>query len=174
MGRRGNAALEFALVAPALLLLIAGTIELSMVLLTNGSLQSAVARASRFGATGQGAEQDRLAAISAILRNRTFGLTEIDAAAISTRVYPTFTEIGQPEAFTDANGNGAYDAGEAFVDSNGNGRWDADMGKTGLGGPGDIVLYEVRYKSRLSSAFLEPMVGEVTYAASVAVRNEPF
>jgi len=172
--RRGNAAIEFAVVAPVLVLLVAAIVELSLVTLTSGSLQAAVAKASRYGVTGQAADGERRAAILAILAERTFGLIDIGSAEIETLVYPSFAAIGTAEPFTDTNDNGAHDPGEPFVDSNGNGVWDADMGAAGLGGPGDIVLYQVRYQSRLMTSLLEPMLGEVSYAATVAVRNEPF
>lgn len=173
--RRGNAAIEFAIIAPIFITLIAAVVELSMVLLTSGSLQAAVARASRYGVTGQVAPGgDRGAAILEILNRRTFGLIDLDSAEIKMMVYPSFAAIGTAEPFTDNNDNGVHDTGEPFTDSNGNGVWDADMGTAGLGGPGDIVLYEVRYQSRLATSVLEPMIGEISYSAAIAVRNEPF
>lgn len=173
--RSGAAALEFALVGPVFFLLLAGIIELCLMLFINGSLQGAVASASRYGLTGQEEEEGgRLTAITQILRDRTFGMIDIDAAEITTRVYPSFGTIGKPEPFDDLDGNGTRDAGEPFTDVNGNGVWDADMGLAGLGGPGDIVLYEVSYRSRLISLLAEPVLGEITFLATVAVRNEPF
>lgn len=172
--RDGSTIVEFALVAPVFLVLVLGAFELCLILFTSGSLQSAVTAASRYGVTGQSAGGDRLGEITRILRARTFGLIDVAAADIETLVYPTFTGIGQPEPFTDANGNGVRDPGEPFVDANGNGVWDADIGAAGLGGPGDIVLYRVTYRSRLVNSFVSPLLGDLNYTASIAVRNEPF
>lgn len=72
------------------------------------------------------------------------------------------------------NSNGQRDAGETFSDVNGNGAWDADMGRAGLGGPGDIVVYEVSYETTGLTSFMRPILGAVTHVATVAVRNEPF
>lgn len=173
--RRGNAAIEFAMIAPVFITLVAAAVELSMVLLTSGSLQAAVVKASRHGVTGQvAAGEDRRAAILRILSDRTFGLIDLDSAEIRTMVYPNFAAIGTSEAYTDVNDDGIHNVGEPFSDSNGNGVWDSDMGAAGLGGPGDVVLYAVSYRSRLATSVLEPMVGEISYSATVAVRNEPF
>ena len=172
--RSGNTMVEFALIGPVFLVMVLGIFEICLILFTSGSLQSAVASASRYGTTGQAGEGDRLTAITEILRERTFGFIDIDEADIATLVYPSFIEIGSPEPFTDQDSNGAYDPGEPFDDINGNGAWDADMGAAGLGGPGDIVLYTVDYRSRLMNAFVAPLLGDIHYQASIAVRNEPY
>ena len=83
----------------------------------------------------------------------------MDRTTIRTLVYSSFDQIGQPEPFTDGNGNGAHDAGEAFNDVNGNGEWDDDMGAAGLGGPGDIVLYDIEYETGAVTRFFEPIFG---------------
>ena len=48
------------------------------------------------------------------------------------------------------------------------------MGKAGLGGPGDIVLYDIEYETGALTRLFEPIFGRVVHRASVAVRNEPF
>ncbi len=172
---RGVAAVEFAMLAPALLVFLLGIVELSVIIQVGGTLDAAVLQASRFGVTGRGAGAvSRTDRIRQIIAERTFGLVDVDSATIETLVYPTFDSIGQPEPFTDANRNGQRDPGEAFSDVNGNGTWDADMGRAGLGGPGDIVVYEVTYETTGITSFMQPILGTVTHTASVAVRNEPF
>ena len=172
--RAGSTMVEFALIGPVFLVMVLGIFEVCLILFTSGSLQSAVASASRYGITGQSSEAGRLTAITEILRDRTFGFIDIDEADITTRVYPSFTEIGNPEPFTDQNSNATYAPGEPYEDINGSGGWDADMGSSGLGGPGDIVLYNVDYRSRLMNAFVAPLLGDIRYTASIAVRNEPY
>ena len=56
-----------------------------------------------------------------IVERQTYGLLDMDQVDLDTLVYESFADIGEPEPFTDENGNGAYDAGEAFIDVNGNG-----------------------------------------------------
>ena len=64
---------------------------------------------------------------------------------METLVYESFADIGEPEPFTDQDGNAGYNSGEPFVDVNGNGQWDEDMGEAGLGGPSDVVVYRLSY-----------------------------
>jgi len=176
--RRGASALEFALLAPVLLLLLVGIVEYALVLFVQFSLDHAVGEAARFGITGRTLPgQDRMEAVRAVLRARLPALLEAEAVTIDTLVYPDFDSIGRPEPFVDRNGNGTHDAGEPFTDLNGNGRWDEDMGVPGAGGPDDVVLYRARTRWRLISPLgplLAPPDGVLELESSVAVRNEPF
>ena len=49
------------------------------------------------------------------------------------------------------------------------------MGLAGLGGPGDVVVYRLRYDWNVMIPLFRPFFGDaVTIDANVAVRNEPF
>jgi hypothetical protein len=172
---RSDAALQFAMLAPAMFLFIVGSLEFAIILFVSSSLEAAILTASRAGTTGGTIEGlTRQEYIRELIEDHTFGLVDIDATEIRTRVYPTFDSIGHGEPLNDSNGNGRRDPGESYTDSNGNGQWDEDMGVAGMGGPGDIVLYEVEYQTRSITALLDPIVGEFTHKAAVAVRNEPY
>lgn len=173
--RSGAAAVQFAVLAPALLLLVIGSFEVAILLFVSGTMESAVLAASRAGVTGfteDGVSREER--IRDIILDRTMGFVDMDEAVIRTLVYSDFDQIGQPEPYTDSNGNGSFDAGEPFNDVNGNGQWDDDMGVAGLGGPGDIVLYDIQYETGAITRFFEPIFGRVVHRAAVAVRNEPF
>lgn len=173
--RAGNAAVEFALVAPALLLLILGSFEIAITLLVGGSLEAALLASSRYGVTGfESGGVTREDRIRALITERTFGLVDLDRATIETLTYPSFADIGRPERFTDSNRNGRHDAGEAYDDTNGNGRWDADMGRPGSGGACDIVLYVVTYETGAITSLLRSVMGPINHRATVAARNEPY
>jgi hypothetical protein len=139
-------------------------------------LEGGAREASRYGLTGQqpeGVSRDDM--ILQIVSENSFGIIDIDELEMTTLVYGDFSEVGQPEPFTDENGNDAYDAGEPYVDSNGNGSWDDDMGAAGLGGPGEVVVYEMRYDWPIMIPLFQPFFGDhVTLQANIAVRNEPF
>lgn len=174
-GERGATAVEFALVGGVFVLLLVSVIEYAYVLFVGASLESAVLTASRFGITG--ATEGGLARediIRDIIRERTFNLLPAERLVISAKVYQRFDQIGRPEPFTDRNGNKIKDEGEPFTDVNGNGVWDDDMGRAGLGGPGDIVLYSVDYPAGALTGLFTPILGDVRHHAAVAVRNEPF
>jgi Flp pilus assembly protein TadG len=177
--REGVAAVEFAFVAPILLLTIVGIMEVAMVLIVSSLIEGGLRDAARFGITGfvpQGMTREEQ--ITSIIGDATIGLVKMSDIDIQTLIYPSFAQVGQPEPYTDTNGNGAYDAGEPYTDINGNGQWDADMGAAGVGGPGDIVLYKVKYDlpmmTPLLSTVLGGLDGKVQLSASIAVRNEPY
>lgn len=174
---RGVAAVEMALLAPIMLAAIVATVELGLVFLVNIGIEAAVRDAARYGITGQGATQDdRLNAIRAIIADNTFGLVDMDAIEITTKVYPSFTAAGQPEQYTDSNGNGAWDVGEPLQDVNGNGVWDADPGTAGMGGAGEIVLYTVNYGVPFIARATRELFGTnaLSLATRIVVRNEPW
>ena len=171
----GSEAIEFALIFPGFLLILVGALEFAMMVFIGSILESAMAEASRFGITGSTpAGVSREDQVKAIVKDRTYGLVDLDAATLDILVYPSFGDIGQPEPYSDENGNGSFDAGEAYTDVNGNGQWDADMGAAGLGGPGEVVLYRITYVWGVLTPILRPIIGSIKQSASIAVRNEPY
>lgn len=174
----GATLVEFALIAPTLMLFVMGIIEVAMVLFVSSLLEGSVREAGRYGITGyvyQGF--DRIAMIRKIVEQNTIGLVDMEKVKIETLTYQSFSAVGQPEPFSDTNGNGQRDAGEAFNDVNGNGVWDDDMGVNGAGGPGDIVVYTITYDWPLLTTFLGDLMGRagiMQLRASYAVRNEPW
>jgi hypothetical protein len=178
--RRGVAAIEFAVVGMLVVTTAIGVIELAMILFVNSLMEGGLREAARYGVTGgDGSAATREAEVLSIVGRHTQGLVDMAEVELTSLVYPGFAEVGRPEPYTDANGNGQYDAdpAEDFLDINGNGQWDADMGAAGLGGPGDIVLYTLRYDRPLMTGLLDGLIGvegRMPLTASIVVRNEPF
>ena len=190
---RGVAAIEFAIVAPIVILLIMTLFEMGF-LLTGGVFLEAGARAAgRFGITGAARpDESRETTIRTIITSHVCpaalpGATSslcfwtADGAtptlAITTRAYTDPRNLGQPEPFADLPPeNGSYDAGETYTDVNGNGQWDADMGAASAGGSGDVVLYEISMPQAVTTPLLRTAIGGAHYTdrARVIVRNEPF
>ncbi|NJO36391.1 MAG: pilus assembly protein [Rhizobiales bacterium] len=168
--------MEFAFIAPALLGLLCGIFEFSGILFAQTLLEGGARQASRYGITGaETAEVSREAMILQIIEDNSYGVIDVNDIVMDTLVYETFSDVGQPEPFTDANGNDAFDEGEEYDDINGNGAWDDDMGSAGLGGPGDVVVYRLRYDWAIMIPLFRPIFGDtVALDANVAVRNEPF
>ncbi len=174
----GSTMLEFAFVAPVLIVLLFGGMEVGMIFFADSLLEGGLREASRFGLTGapppSGTHEDH---IVEVVNSNGAGVIVIDQTNIETLVYPNFTSIGEPEPYTDTNGNGVHDAGEPFTDINCNSQWDPDMGKAGLGHGGEVVLYSINYELELMTGLLAPLMGKdgkFPLAASVVVRNEPF
>ena len=172
----GQAMVEFAFIAPILLGLLCGVFEFSGILFAQTLLEGGARQASRFGITGSstgGISREDM--ILQIVEDNAYGIIDTTEIDMETLVYQNFGDVGQPEPFTDANDNDVYDDGEAFDDINGNSQWDEDMGQAGLGGPGDIVVYRLRYDWTIMIPIFRPFFGDaISLDANVAVRNEPF
>lgn len=176
VGECGKAIVEFALIAPIFLGIVLSILEFSGIMFVQTLLEGGAREASRYGLTGQQPEGiSREDMILQIVAENSFDIIDTDELQMETRVYGSFGDIGQPEPFTDENGNEAYDAGEPFTDSNGNGGWDDDMGAAGLGGPGQVVVYRMSYDWPIMIPLFVPFFGDhITLQANIAVRNEPF
>jgi Flp pilus assembly protein TadG len=143
--RRGVTILEFAMILPALLTLICGSIELGHMLFARVVLEGAMTEAARLAtASMETKEADRTEIMRTSIKNSmsAFGTAAGQSIRITSTVYRDFS-TATPETFTDTNGNGQYDSGEPYVDRNKNGMWNNAMPVAGstLGGPGDVVSY---------------------------------
>ncbi len=177
--RSGTSAMEFALVIPVVLSLIAGTFEFAMITFRTSILEGGLREAARFGTTGADvAGITREEAIINIVNDHSAGLFTVTATDLTPLVYPDFDKIGQAEPYTDTDGSGSYDAGEPYDDVNCNSNWDSDMGLSGAGGGGEVVLYTVDLEIDSITGLIDPMItngaGKIPISASIAIRNEPF
>lgn len=174
----GSPAVEFALAAPVLLLVMAAIIEFGMIVLVTVLMEGGLREAARWGITGQTPEDgDRGAHILEVVADRTLGLVDVTKATVKIIAYPTFDDVGRGEDFVDGNGNGTYDSGETFKDCNGNGKRDEDRGKSDAGGSGDVVVYQIDYDWPLLTGLMAPLIGKegkFHVQASGIVRNEPW
>ncbi len=171
---RGVTAIEFAFVAPVMLLLLMGMCDLAYRSYVQAMLTGAMQKAGR-DSTIQGASSQ-----SSTLDAKVIGWVRSVAAnatyVSSRKSYSTFSQI-KPETFVDANSNGSYDAAsECFTDTNGNNSWDADPGTTGQGGANDVVLY----KMTVTYPRLFPLYGMMGWSANqqisatTVLKNQPW
>src|SRR5262249_32746466 len=96
----GLVALEFALIAPVLLLIVLGTIEFALIMFTTAAMESATLTTSRLGKTGYttgGLSRQQL--IINTIQSRTAGLLNPTLLSISTTVYSGFQNVSQPEPY---------------------------------------------------------------------------
>lgn len=173
----GVTAVEFAFAAPVLFLFIIGAFEVGNLLFANAVLDGAAREAARRGVTGFApCGLTREEYIQEVIDQQLIGMTDPDRRTVSTRVYQSFNDIGQPEPFVDENDDGSYNMGEEFTDENGNLQWDADKGAIGLGSAGDVVVYDISYDVPILTDFFQRKTGipsSVTISARAAIRNEP-
>ena len=177
--RDGAGVLEFAIVIPVMILFVVGIMEACGVLFAESLLEGGVREAARYGITGalpNSEETTREQEVVNIVNEHGIGFVVVTQDDVDTLVYPNFEAIGQPEPYSDLNGDGDYDSGEPFTDMNCNGTWDDDMGTPGLGVGGEIVLYQVAIDYTMLTGLLDFAFtgGSIPMRASVAVRNEPY
>ena len=174
---RGVTAVEFALIAPVLILLTLGTIDVGYTLTVQRLLEASAREASRFGVTGRDPDDlTRTATIRRIVERTLIGSDVAGRLAIDVRAYTSFDNVGRPEPFQDENDNGRRDPGETFTDVNGDGTWNPDMGVPTAGGAGDVVVYTLSYAQPVLVPFMAKFYGDatITHRARAVVRNEPF
>ncbi|PEQ11248.1 hypothetical protein B2G71_18360 [Novosphingobium sp. PC22D] len=171
---RGVSAVEFALVAPVLLMILMGIFDMSYNMYTNALLEGSVQQTARDstieGAGTKSAELD--AEVSRSVQN----LVPNATLEFRRTAYSSFSDVGEPEDFDDVNGSGACDDGEVFEDANGNGQWDADRGRAGQGAARDAVLYEVTitYPRPFPVAELLGFASTSHMVARTVLRNQPY
>ena len=118
----GATIVEFALITPALMVVLMGLFDLAYNMYTNEMLNGAVQQAARMstveGAAGRQEQIDSgvVAAVRAVApgANMTF----------SRKAYAGFSDVNRPEDWDDDDNDGTCNNGEAFEDENDNGTWD--------------------------------------------------
>lgn len=169
---RGIAAVEFALLAIPLFVLIMGGIEFGFMMFTKARLGGTLQQAARMATTGDddngtdGANIDKM--VKADLKVTTGARVDIEKS-----YYDNFDQVRNPEDKDSAGTAPPY----CWTDVNGNQRWDKDPGRTGLGGANDIVNYKVT----VTYPVLFPLVTktitgspDVVLSEQAALQNEPF
>lgn len=172
--RRGVTAVEFGLIAPTFMMLLLGVFDLGYNVYARAILDGAVQKAGRDsaleGATG------KINTLDNEVKANLGGLANGASFTFERRNYRDFSKVGLPEDFEDRNGNGIRNTGECFTDENNNNRWDSDLGRDGVGGARDVVLYTVRmnYPRTFPLYNLIGLSGNATIASATVLRNQPY
>lgn len=171
----GATVIEFAIVAPVMLMMLMGFFDLAHTGYARSVLQGAMQMAARNSTLESGLTSQ--AAIDNYVKNQVKNVVGSGATFTSTRLsYTDFAGVGKAETYTDLNGNNRYDRGECYQDVNGNGQWDADLGRAGQGGADDAVLYTmtVSYRRMFPMASMLGWSANQTVSASTVLRNQPY
>jgi len=171
---RGATLPEFAFVAPVFILLLVGIFDIGQGIYVRSILQGALQDAGRDAGLETGADQ--IATIDSYVKAQVLPIAPSATFDVKRANYMNFADVGRPEDFTDKNDNGAYDDDECFTDENGNNIWDDDVGKDGLGGANDVVMFtvEVTYDRAFPLWRLIGQREQGTISASTILRNQPF
>jgi hypothetical protein len=172
--RTGAAAVEFALAMPMLLVVITASLEMAQAFYIKTVLQAEVSAAGRNSSLQSGVANQ--SAIDARLSRLIHTVMPKATVTISRRSYQDFTQVGDPEDFTDLNGNGRHDSGECFIDMNGNGAWDDDLGKGDQGGANDVAVYTatVVYPQWFGFTKFIGLPETQTMHATTLLKNQPY
>jgi hypothetical protein len=168
----GVAALQFALVAPVMLMLMMQMFNLGQLVYGKVLLTGAVEEAARSSAleTANTAAADAM--VSTMVRR-----VLVNATITGTRTkYSDFSDIGRPERWNDANNDGNCSGGESYVDENRSGSWERDVGTSGNGGAGDVVIYTVTaaYDPLFTVPFAPGSWRRTTLRAVAVRKNQPY
>lgn len=173
--RRGATLIEFAIVAPVLLLLLMGLWDLLYQTYAQSILDGAIQKAGRDSAIEGGSTNAASIDAKVLAMARKIGGGARFATAPVRKNYSTFSTM-KPENLTDKNGNGKCDKGEQFTDINGNGNWDLDPGLNGQGGAEDVTKYTVSiaYPRVFPMATLLGWSRTMTITSTTILKNQPF
>jgi TadE-like protein len=171
----GATVIEFAILAPTLLIMLFGLLDLAHNMYTAQMLQGAIQHAARNstieGASGRAASLDQM--VTSAVRTIAPGST----LTFGRKAYTNFADVSRPEDFHDDDENGTCNDGELYEDANGNGNWDPDLGRTGFGGARDAVLYTVTVSYNRFfpiHSFIPGQSATQTMSTSTVLRNQPF
>lgn len=180
--RRGVTIVEFAIVAPVLMLIIMGLFDMAHTQYTSSVLHGALQKAGRdltleSGFSSQTTIDNRTRAqIAAVMPN--------DAQVTFVKdSYFNFSDVKNPEQILGDDPAGVAGHGlcegfksERYIDVNENNTYDLDRGKDGIGGARDVVLYtaNVSYPRIFPMASMIGLPQTVRLSASTVLRNQPY
>lgn len=168
----GVTAVEFALAAPVLIVLLMGMFDMAHMAYLTAVLNGAVEKVARDSTL----ETANTTSSDATITTMMAGIAPGSTVTTARKSYYDFTDVARPEAWNDANNNGRCDNGESYTDENNNNQWDADIGKTGNGGSGDVVYLTatMTYRPLFAVPFTANPNGTRTLTATAVTKNQPF
>lgn len=170
----GMAIVEFAIIAPAFLIMLMGVFDVAHTLYTTSIVQGTMQKAGRdFTLENAGS---RTGELDTFVRTRVQQIAPTAEVTFERKSYYDFADVEQEERWDDIDNDGECNNNEPFEDANGNGQWDADRGADGNGGARDAVLYtaSVTYPRFFPMAGLIGLDENVTLEASTVLRNQPY
>lgn len=173
---RGATALEFAIIAPVLILFITGFFDFGYWMYVRATASGALESVAR--STGVGGATVDPNVFQADVETQIRKLSPQATFVWNVRSYYDFSGIGKPEKLiTDQNGNGQYDTGDCWEDSNENGAYDSDSGAAGIGGADDILYYQltVTFPPLIDiGGFIAGLGGNHASTLKTIVRRQPY
>lgn len=165
--------IEFAMVAPVMLLLLLGLFDLGYRAYAASVLQGALHDAARMATVG-GYSMEQ---IDTRVKTRLSNFATRSTVTTAATSYFEFSHVSQPEVIVgDTVPLNTYNAGDCFEDVNGNNRHDTDRGRSGTGNSDDIVRYSVTitFPRILPMGTLMGWGPNQTLSSNTVLRNQPY
>lgn len=171
--QRGATIVEFAIIIPVLITLLAMSLELAYRTYLGAVIQGALLEAARSASVGNKTGPE----IDTVVKNRVAVLSNAaNVKSIDKQSSFNFSNVGKPEKITsDTDPIGVYNATDCYEDANNNSVYDRTQ-NTGLGTADDIVRYTVtvEYPNIMPVNKLVGWGTKQTIIASTVLRNQPF
>jgi Flp pilus assembly protein TadG len=179
--RRGSTLIEFAMVAPVLMVVIMGLLDMTYRLYAKAMFEGAVQKAARDATLESGANVATGTLIDTKVKDafkEVNGTVTDSSFSFTRRNFKDFTNAGKMEPSTGPGGQCAPPAGATvytYVDVNNSNSWD-DGAIGGQGGANDVVLYTatVTYRALFPVNGLFGASTMQTIKASTVLRNQPY
>ena len=172
--QRGATLVEFAMILPALCVLLLGIFELGYRSYVSSVLQGALHEAARMATVGGVS----MSTIDTRVRTRLSNFSSTGTVTTSTTSYYDFSGVSMPEKITqDTAPLGTYNTGDCYDVANGNSAYDTDRGRSGMGGADDIVRYQVSISyPRIVPIwrFISSWGTTETVTSNTVLRNQPY
>ena len=169
----GVTIVEFAMILPALCVLLLGIFELGYRSYVASVVQGALHEAERMATIGGVS----MTTIDNHVRQRLSNFASQGTVTTATSSYYDFAGVSMPEKITqDTAPIGSYNAGDCYEDANNNSAYDLDRGRAGMGNADDIVRYQVSITfPRIVpiGAFLGWSTHQ-TITSNTVLRNQPY
>lgn len=142
----GNTVIEFAVIAPTLMLLLMGTFDIGHRIYVRSALDGALQQAARNTSLQSGTDATTRAAIDTKVKSIILNIAPQATITAERKNFLDYTNVKRAENYTDTNGDGICNNNEPFGDENSNGKWDNNVGSSGVGGARDALEYVVTVK----------------------------
>lgn len=181
---KGATIVEFAMVAPALILILIAGFDFGHRSYVTAVLQGALTDSARAASvqspviSGNGDTLEERVE-DAIIRQVSPIATPGFTLNVTQSNFFDFSGIGNPERIVqDQDGDGTFDEedGDCYSDLNENGEFDLDTGREGRGGSNDVVFYEATLTMDAIVPLANFLGGDSSYVmvAETAIRNQPW
>ncbi len=164
---------EFAMVAPVMLLLLLGLFDLGYRAYASSVLQGSLHDAARMATVGGFS----MTQIDTRVKTRLSSFATRSTVTTAAASYYEFSGVSQPEKIVgDTVPINSYNPGDCFEDVNGNNSYDTDRGRGGTGNADDIVRYRVtiNFPRVFPLGYLMGWPSTQTLTQETVLRNQPF